>query len=203
MLPPENPFDLSEGKTLRKRSIMLTSVGAGVLALIVAAPAVAAPTDSTPITFAVTAGSLDIDAPTGPVALGSAPPGGSTTSTPLGVVAVSDTRGGATSAWIAEAYATDFTLTDAPTIPSTAMAYWSGPALTDPAPTGGGTFIPGQPTLADRVPLPDNTDDAVQVFQHTGGTGGSTVSWNPELVVTIPITAPAGTYGGTVTHQVA
>jgi hypothetical protein len=33
--------------------------------------------------------------------------------------------------------------------------------------------------------------------------GNNTTTWNPTLIVTIPSTAVAGTYTGTVTHSVA
>ncbi|OUC95087.1 hypothetical protein [Streptosporangium minutum] len=184
---------------MRKRSMMLTSAGAGVLMFLFAAPAVAAPTDDTPVTFEVSAGSLDVSAPAGPVDLGNAPPGGTITGL-LGPVSVSDTRGGATSDWTASVYATDFTVA-ALTIPFSALAYWSGPAS---APgSGGGTFTPGQPAEADRVALTGTAGAAVTAFSHSGGTGGSTVTWNPTLVISIPLTAQTGTYTGTVTHQVA
>ncbi|ACZ89598.1 hypothetical protein [Streptosporangium roseum] len=183
---------------MRKRSMTLTSAGAGVLMFLLAAPAVAAPTDDTPITFEVSAGSLDVSAPAGPVDLGNAPPGGEITGQ-LGPVSVSDTRGGATSDWTASVYATDFTVA-ALTIPFSALEYWSGAGT---APSGGGTFTPGQLTEDDRVTLTGTAGTAVTAFSHSGGTGGSTVTWNPTLVISIPLTAQTGTYNGTVTHQVA
>lgn len=179
---------------------MLTSASAGALMLALAAPAMAAPEADTIVTFDVTAGSLDITAPAGPVDLGDGAPG-STITNQLGVVAVSDTRGGATSVWDATVYSTAFT-NGALTIPVGAVSYWSGDSLPG-SETGGGTFTPGQPTTDDQVPLTGTAITAIPAFSHSGGTGGSTASWNPTLVVRVPITAQLGTYTGTVTHQVA
>ncbi|MEV4182862.1 hypothetical protein AB0J28_15655 [Streptosporangium canum] len=181
---------------MRKRSMMLTSAGAGALMFLFAVPAVAAPTDETIVTFSVTAGSLDITAPPGPVDLGSAPPGGTLTGQ-LGVVSVSDTRGGATSDWTASAYGTNFTA-GALEIPPTTISYWSGPATAN---TGGGTFTPSQLASANAVAL-NYFASPITVFAHSGGTGGSTASWNPTLIINIPITAQIGDYSGTVTHSV-
>ncbi|MFI6507807.1 hypothetical protein ACIBCT_09395 [Streptosporangium sp. NPDC050855] len=182
---------------MRRRSIVLVAASASTLMFLSAAPAVAAPTDETIVTFAVEAGSLDIVAPPGPIDLGSAPPGGTLTG-PIGPVSVSDTRGGATSEWTASVYATNF-VAAALTIPPTAIDYWSGPTT---ATTGGGTFIPGQPTALAAAPL-DLVATPLVAFAHTGGTGGSTATWNPTLIVNIPITAQIGAYSGTVTHSVA
>jgi len=183
---------------LRKRFAALTSAGAGALLFILAAPAVAAPSADTIVTFTVSAGSLDITAPAGPVNLGSAPPAGSVTGQ-IGPVTVSDTRGGATSVWTASVFATDFTVDDL-TVPFASVQYWSGPAT---ASSGGGTFVPGQLTAAEAIPLTGTTETAVTAFGHTDGTGGSTATWNPTLIVNVPITAELGAYSGTVTHQVA
>lgn len=183
---------------MRKRFAALTSAGVGALMVILAAPAVAAPTADTIVTFTVIAGTLDIVAPAGPINLGSAPPGGTITGQ-IGPVSVSDTRGGATSVWTATVYATNF-IDGALTIPFSAVSYWSGPAT---ATSGGGTFIPGQLTAGNAVPLTGTALTAIPAFAHTGGTGGSTATWNPTLIVNVPITAQTGTYTGTVTHQVA
>ncbi|MET8050098.1 MULTISPECIES: hypothetical protein [unclassified Streptosporangium] len=183
---------------MRKRFAALTSAGAGALLFILAAPAVAAPSADTIVTFTVTAGSLDITAPAGPTNIGSAAPAGTVTGQ-IGPVSVSDTRGGATSLWTASVFATDFTVDDL-TVPFAAVQYWSGPAT---ATTGGGTFTPGQLTAGDAVTLTGTTETAVTAFGHTGGTGGSTATWNPTLIVNVPITAELGAYSGTVTHQVA
>ncbi|MEV4751335.1 hypothetical protein AB0K21_33645 [Streptosporangium sp. NPDC049248] len=181
-----------------KRFAALTSAGAGALLFILAAPAVAAPSADTIVTFTVSAGSLDITAPNGPIDIGSAAPAGSLTGQ-IGLVTVSDTRGGATSNWTASVFATDFTV-GALNVPFAAVQYWSGPAS---ATTGGGTFTPGQLTAGDAVPLAGTTETAVTAFSHAGGTGGSTATWNPSLIVNVPITAEVGAYSGTVTHQVA
>ena len=133
----EDTFDHRKEETLRKRSVMLTSVGVGVLMLTLAAPAAAV---DTPVTFEVTAGTLTITVPVGPVDLGSTTPGRHNT-TSLGEVAVSDTRGDVTSNWTASAYASNFT-DGALEIPPGAISYWSGAAT---ATTGGPTFTPDSP----------------------------------------------------------
>ncbi|WP_030918814.1 hypothetical protein [Streptosporangium amethystogenes] len=183
---------------MRKRFAALTSAGAGALLFILAAPAVAVPSADTIVTFSVTPGSLDITATAGPINIGSAAPAGSVTGQ-IGPVSVSDTRGGVTSAWTASVFATDFTVDDL-TVPFAAVQYWSGPAT---ATSGGGTFAPGQLTAGDAVALTGTKDTAVTAFSHAGGTGGSTATWNPSLIVNVPITAEVGAYSGTVTHQVA
>ncbi|GAA0820117.1 hypothetical protein ACFQVD_00455 [Streptosporangium amethystogenes subsp. fukuiense] len=182
-----------------KRFAALTSAGAGALLFILAVPAVAENNANTIVTFTVSPGTLDITAPTGPINLGSAAPASSITGQ-IGPVSVSDTRGGASSVWTATVFATDFTVGSL-TVPFAAVQYWSGP---ETATTGGGTFTPGQPTAGDAVALTGTAGTAVTAFSHTGGTGGSTATWNPTLIVNVPITAEVGTdYSGTVTHQVA
>lgn len=169
----------------------------GASLFILAAPAVAAPSGETIVTFDVTAGSLGITVPAGPVDLGSAPPGDTLTGE-LGEVSVSDTRGGEDSVWVARAYGSIFT-SGALEIPPTAISYWSGEAITS---AGGGTFTAGQPAVGDAVPL-GFFATPITVFSHSGGTGGSTATWNPNLILRIPITAQVGTYTGTVGHSVA
>ncbi|GAA0357596.1 hypothetical protein GCM10010151_54030 [Actinoallomurus spadix] len=116
----------------------------------------------------------------------------------MGTVTVTDNRPGV-AGWTATVTATKFTTgggTSAETIPNSAVAYWSGPVT---ASSGGGTRVAGQTTAAQRVPL----SGTVTAF--TGGktTGLTSTSWAPTLVVTIPASAVAGTYTGTVTHAVA
>lgn len=164
-----------------------------------AAPAAAAPTDTTTTTFEVLAGTLDIDAPAS-ADLGSGAPGGTITGQ-LGTVTVTDSRGAADASWVASVTATVFqTGTSSPpeTVLPEEIDYWSGPAT---ATTGTGTFTPGQATAGDAEPLSSTTP--LTVFTHSGGTGGNTASWNPTLVVNVPLDSIAGIYTGTVTHSVA
>ncbi|WP_091458651.1 hypothetical protein [Micromonospora inyonensis] len=164
-----------------------------------AASAVAAPTDSTTVTFEILAGTLDIDAPT-TADLGDGAPGGTITGQ-LGPVTVTDSRGATDASWVATVTASVFQ-TGGGTPPETVLPeeidYWSGPAT---ATTGTGTFTPGQATAGDAEPLSSVTP--VVAFTHTGGTGGNTATWNPTLVVNVPLDSVAGVYTGTVTHSVA
>lgn len=88
------------------------------------------------------------------------------------------------------------------TPPETVLAaevdYWSGPAT---ATTGDGTFNPAQATAGAAQPL-DNVAP-LPAFAHVGGTGNNTASWNPGIVVHVPLDSQGGTYTGTVTHSVA
>lgn len=39
-------------------------------------------------------------------------------------------------------------------------------------------------------------------MSHTGGTGNNFATWNPTLVVNVPVGTVQGVYTGTVTHSV-
>ncbi len=114
----------------------------------------------------------------------------------MGTVTVEDNRTGSSAvAWTATVSSTSFTKPGF-TIGNSNVKYWSGPAT---AVSGPGTFVPGQPTAAQAVTL--NTTRTA--FSRTGNPGNSIASWNPTLIITIPFTAVAGTYTGTITHSVA
>ena len=174
-----------------------TLVGlAAAMLLLAPAAASAATTGDTTVTFTVTAGTLDITVPT-TVDLGSAAPGG-TVSAPLGAVTVTDTRGASPATWTTTVTSTDYTTgaaTPTETITTADATYWSGPATSSTPATG---FTPGQPTAGDADAL--TTDVTAFAFS---GAGGNTATWNPTLTITIPATAVAGPYSGTVTHSVA
>lgn len=166
---------------------------------VLAAPAAAAPTDTTTTTFEVLAGTLDIDAPA-TADLGSGAPGGTITGQ-LGAVTVTDSRAGSDASWTASVTATVFqTGTSSPpeTVLPEEINYWSGPATST---AGTGSFTPGQLTAGDAAPLSSTTP--LTAFTHGGGTGGNTAAWNPTLVVNVPLDSIAGVYTGTVTHSVA
>jgi len=181
------------------RLLTITATTAAAVGL-TAAPAMAAPTADTDVTFTVTAGTLDITAQA-TADLGSGAPG-TTITGQLGTVTVSDTRAAADASWTASVTSTDFTTGATPTASETVLAsdvdYWSGPAT---ATTGNGTFTPGQATQGAEQPL-DNTTP-LTAFTHTGGTGNNSASWNPTLDVNVPLANEAGIYSGTVTHSVA
>ncbi|GLZ38887.1 ice-binding family protein [Actinokineospora sp. NBRC 105648] len=81
-------------------------------------------------------------------------------------------------------------------VPNTSAGYWSGAA--DPE-VGSGTFTPGQLTAAQAQSL----GLARTAFTMRSGSAVTSVTWNPTLVVTVPLSATAGGYTGTVTHSVA
>jgi hypothetical protein len=158
-----------------------------LLALAVPASALAV----TPASFEVTGGALSISAPAGTnVDLGSrlasSQPG--TLSGQLGVVTVSDLRGGPTT-WTASVIASAFTPTAGPAVPATAVSYDSGviTALGPLAPIGG-VFA----NLTGVVPVVTGTS-----------TGPSTATWNPLISIAIPANLQPGTYTATITHSVA
>ena len=82
---------------------------------------------TTPATFTLTAGGLSISAPTGSVSLGSQPVSNSsfTISGALGVVTVSDQRGGVTT-WTASVISTAFTPNSGPADPAANVSYAAG-----------------------------------------------------------------------------
>lgn len=82
------------------------------------------------------------------------------------------------------------------TIPCSAVSYWSGPAT---AQSGLSGTSPGQADAAHAVTL-STTRTA---FGATGLLLSISVSWNPTVIITLPSSAVAGTYTGTITHSVA
>ncbi|MFG1881242.1 hypothetical protein [Micromonospora sp. NPDC049102] len=184
---------------MRIAKICLTGAAAAAMVGFLAAPAIAAPTDTTTTTFEVLAGTLDIDAPAS-ADLGDGAPGGTITGQ-LGPVTVTDSRGASDTSWVASVTASVFQ-TGGGSPPETVLPeeidYWSGPAT---ATTGDGTFTPGQATSANAAPLSSVTP--LTAFTHSGGTGGNTATWNPTLIVHVPLDSIAGVYTGTVTHSVA
>lgn len=86
--------------------------------------------------------------------------------------------------------------TSAETVPKSSVSYWSGPVT---ASTGGQTPVPGQLTAVQALTLTGPRT----AFASSGLITTITTSWNPTIVITIPATAVAGTYTGTITHSVA
>jgi hypothetical protein len=175
-------------------------LGAVTVAVAVsAAPALAAPTDSSTVTFGIDAGTLDITVPAS-TDLGSGSPGDTVTAQ-MGAVTVSDERAELVGTWTATVTSTTFTTgggTPDETIPAGAVSYWSGEAT---ATTGVGGAIPGQLTALLAAPLSPTTP--VTAFSKLEGAGNNSATWNPSLVVSVPAAAVAGTYTGTVTQSVA
>ena len=158
----------------------------GVLA-VSHAPSGSDPSTGTTVTFSVTIGALTITAPSS-VDLGSGVPGG-TIDGPLGTVTVTDDRANLAAAWIAQASATDWLLTggggtSAETIPAGDVTYDPGTVST----TGTITATPHTITLSNS---------AQNIVNGTAGVGNNTVSWDPNLDVSVPSAAVGGAYSGT------
>ncbi|MEU8156864.1 hypothetical protein AB0B94_24645 [Micromonospora sp. NPDC048986] len=183
-------------RSLRMAACAAVAAGAG---LALATPAVAAPTDSTVVTFNVVGAGLDITAPE-TASLGSGLPG-AVLSGSIGTVRVTDQRGAPDASWTATVTSTHFETgggSPSERILASQIDYWSGPGAEQ---QGNGTFTPGQLTSADAEPL--DTVNPLVAFTHTGGTGTNSVAWSPTLNVNVPASAIVGTYTGTVTHSVA
>jgi hypothetical protein len=145
---------------------------------------------ATPVTFTLTSGALAITAPVLSVSLGSqgASTSASTISGPLGIVTVTDLRGGATT-WTASVISTAFTPTVGPADPASNVSYAAG------------TVTPVGLVVGTAVAAPNLTGVSTVV---TGvSTGISNASWNPILSVVVPASFAPGVYTATVTHSVA
>jgi hypothetical protein len=173
-------------KGLKMRKFLLL---AGTLATVVAAVALPAGA-ATPASFTLTAGTFSISAPTSSVSLGSqvVSNGSSTITGSLGVVTVSDQRGGATS-WTASVISTAFTPPAGPADPASNVSYAVG------------TITPSGAVTATAVPAPDLT--GVSPVVNATSTGVSSASWNPSISVFVPANFAPGVYLATITHSVA
>lgn len=193
--------------SLTKRLLLLGAATALTVG-VAAAPALAV-TDSasTVVTFTIEEGTLDISAP--PTADLGTGVYGTPISGAIGPVTVTDSRGVDDASWVTTVTATDFCIGPCTTaaedeqVPAESIAYWSGPAING-TPIGNGDFIPGQLTAADADTFPAVTDPlgSLTAFTHEGGSGFNQVTWDPTLIVTLPLGAIAGQYSGTITHTV-
>jgi hypothetical protein len=132
------------------------------------------------------------------VNLGSVPIGTTSLSDQLGPVTVT-ASGLVAPSFTATVSTTTFTTGSGgpnQTIATSLISYWSGPATTT---TGLQTAVPGQVNAA----LAQNLSASQTAFSSTGLVLTITTTWNPTIVITIPTTAVAGTYTGTITHSVA
>ena len=145
---------------------------------------------STPVSFTLTAGALSISAPTVGVSLGSQVASASSTEMTgsLGVVTVTDQRGGTTT-WTASVISTAFTPTAGPADPASNVSYAAGTITASPTVT------------ATAVAASDLT--GVTPVVTGASTGISSASWNPVLSVLVPGDFAPGVYVATVTHSVA
>jgi hypothetical protein len=168
------------------RTFVLVASSVAVLAAAAALPAAA----DTTATFTLTAGALSISAPVGSVSLGTqtVSNSSSTISGLLGVVTVSDQRGGVTT-WTASVISTAFTPPAGPADPASNVSYAAG------AITASATVVP---TALAALNLTGVTSVV------TGAsTGISSASWNPTISVVVPANFAPGVYSATITHSVA
>jgi hypothetical protein len=167
------------------RKFLLLASTSAALAGVTALPAGSA----TPATFQLVAGTLSISAPTASVSLGSQVSSitSSTMAGPLGVVTVSDQRGGTTT-WTASVISTAFTPPAGPADPASNVSYAAG-------------TITASGVVATAAPASDLTGVTTVV---TGASSGvSSASWNPTISVVVPANFAPGVYAATITHSVA
>jgi hypothetical protein len=159
------------------------------------APAAQAAPGDTPATFSITAGSLSISVPAGPVNLGSVSSGAaSLANRPLGNVTVTDARGALVATWVSTVSSTNFTTGSASTnetVLNGAISYSSGSPVAGSS--GSGTFVPSS---ALTLAAPGTA------AAWTLGVGNNTQVWNPQLSFTLLPSQVAGTYSGTLNHSV-
>ena len=171
------------------RKFVLLATTFVTLAAAAALPAAGADTTAT---FTLTAGALSISVPAGSVSLGtqvaSASP--STISGQLGVVTVTDDRGGSTT-WVASVIVTAFTPTTGPAVTAIAADEVS--------------YAVGKITQVGVTTTKPVTTDLTGVSPVVNGasTGLSTASWNPTISVLLPANAAPGIYTATITHSIA
>jgi hypothetical protein len=173
-------------KGVKMRKLILCASTIVLLGVGAALPAGAAVTGGTPATFTLTAGALSISVPTGPVSLGSqlALTTSSTMAGSLGVVTVSDQRGGTTT-WTVSVISGAFTPAD----PASNLSYAAG------------TVTASANVVATAVAAADLTGQSTVM---TGAsTGISTASWNPTITVIVPANFAPGVYSAAITHSVA
>jgi hypothetical protein len=160
------------------------------LSLVTALALISSASAATPMSFELTAGALSISTPTVNADLGSevASTTSSTLSGELGVVTVTDQRGGTTT-WTASAIATAFTPNGGPADPASNVSYFAG------------TITQSATVVATAINVSNLTGTSAVV---TGAsTGISTASWNPTISVIVPPNFAPGTYAATITQSVA
>jgi WxL domain surface cell wall-binding len=172
------------------RKLMLFASTIVLVGFGTAIPAGADVTGGTPATFTLTAGALSISVPVGPVSLGSqaALTTSSTLSGSLGVVTVTDQRGGTTT-WTVSVISGAFTPTGGPADPATNLSYAAG------------TITQSANVVATAVAASDLSGQSTVVTASSSGL--STASWDPTITVIIPANFAPGVYGATITHSVA
>jgi hypothetical protein len=169
---------------IRRFVLLLTTVTALTIGVIVPASA------STPASFTLTSGTLSISTPLAAISLGTqvASTTSSVMSGSLGVVQVSDQRGGPTT-WTASVISTAFTPSAGPADPASNVSYSAGP------------IVQSGPVVATAVAASDLTGVVTVV---TGvSTGISTATWSPTISILVPANFAPGVYLATITSSVA
>lgn len=168
---------------LRKPLAVAATVSA--LAIAGAMPAAA---DDTSTTFELTGGSLVLSVQA-TAALTDAATGATSIEGDLGVVSVTDERGGS-DAWNVSGASTAFTGAIVDGSSSTAVDY-----------TGGTVATTGDVTVADGTTT-TLTGETASVVAPSSLSGNNTAEWTPTLAVTMPAGALADTYTGVVTTSI-
>ena len=167
--------------TMKLRKPLLVLASASVVLVSAALPAAA---DTTTTTFSLTGGSLTLSVAANATLTNEAAGVAANTITgTLGEVAVNDARGG-TAGWVASAASTTFT--------GTGLSVSNGVTYTNGTVTESGT---NTIEAADA----DSITATTPVATATDVSGFNTASWNPTLNVSMPASALAGAYTGTVT----
>jgi len=168
------------------RKLLLLATSFATLAAATALPAGAV----TPASFTLTAGALAITSPTSSVSLGTqgASNSSSTISGSIGVVTVSDERGGPTT-WTASVIASAFTPAAGPADPASNVSYSAGPITAS--------------ALVVALPVAAPNLTGVSPVVTGTSTGVSSASWNPTISVFVPANFAPGVYTATITSSVA
>ena len=173
---------------MRTRNLLIATIG-GMLALGIALPASAEPTEAT---ITITGGSLSITVPADAGNLGTRinTVQGGTISGPLGQVQVNDARSAvAGSGWVTSVISTAFTPPAGPAIAASAVSYTAGPITK----VGTATYTANNP---------GNLTGVAPAVTATGITGDNSATWNPTINVAVPGGMAAGVYSATITHSV-
>ena len=194
---------------MKHRSLL--ALAAGTVATALLAPmAHAATTADTQATFTLTGGFLSISAPAGPVDLGAAGTSllaGVQASGSLGATTVTDDRNSLTG-WDVSASSTDFVeqgvgATGNVDAANVQISIPAASVVANATNLGGGTlFTPTAGTTGDvggaigQTPLTLN--GLLGVLNTT-----NTVTYEPDVTVSVPADTPDGTYLGTITQTVA
>jgi len=173
---------------MRNRAALFSSA---IVFSVVGVVAFAAPANAvdTPVSVAVTGGSLSIAATPTNIAIPGfvASPQAVGFSIVLGDVTVTDARGTA-AGWAASVSAADFTATGGLTIPLAGATY-SAPAATT---TGTVTVVPATST----------TLGTATAINTATATGANTATWSPTIAATAPVGTQVGEYSTIVVHSV-